>query len=293
MTTLPRLILGAALATAITACSDSDSGGDGGGTAVGPTPAVGPAPADFDLAFFGIHYHQDYYGNPRYYGVDWSVRNDSAVNPGTVAWSIRRRETGKVLRGTMPVGPNANVSDGHNVHVEIFEAAQGDPSWIEPGRHTLEVTIDPDNLTRENAANRGNNTHVLVIDVPGASRPAVSNDVRFFARDAHVHEAQPGNRFTFHFAVENSGLVPVTGATWRLRSDDTAVPAPFTLPTIPAGGTVETSSGITISRPGTYVVDMILDPDDAIGVDRDADAGNNIRRFTIIVPGDGAPLANG
>jgi len=70
----------------------------------------------------------------------------------------------------------------------------------------------------------------------------------------------------------------------HVRSSDTAVPAPFTLPTIPPGGTVKPSSGITLSRSGTVVVKLVLDPADAIGVDRDADAGNNIRRFTIIVP---------
>ena len=290
MAVIQRILVGVAAACLVTACNHGEGGGGGGPAA---PPVVGQAPADADLAFFGIHYHQDYYGNPRYYGVDWSVSNDSAWNPGTVAWSIRRVETGKVLRGTVPVGANAAIGDGHNVHVEIFAAAQGDPSWIEPGRHTLVVTIDPDNVSGESADNRVNNTHTLVVDVPSEPRPQVSNDLRFFAREAHVHEAQPGNRFTFHFTAENTGLVPIVGATWRLRSSDTAVPAPFALPPIPPGGTVESSSGITIARPGTYVVEMVLDPDDAIGSDRDADAGNNVRRFTIVVPNTGAPVGNG
>jgi hypothetical protein len=280
-----------AMATAAVLAGCSSGGGGSGGSGT-PAPSQGVPPETFDLAFHGLHYHQDYYGNPQYYGIDFSVRNDSDWNPGTVAWSIRRRETGQVLSGTVPVGARANVGDGHNFHIEVFEAAGGDPSWIEPGRHTLEVRLDPANATREDADNLANNVHVLVIDVPGAPRTAQANDLRYFGREAHVHEALPDGRLVFHFQAENTGALPIEGATWRLRSSDVALPDEvFVIPSIPAGGRVETSAGINIRTPGTYVIEMILDPDDAVGTAQDADPDNNLRRFTIIMPADGAPIA--
>lgn len=67
---------------------------------------------------------------------------------------------------------------------------------------------------------------------------------------------------------------------------------PMLIGEIPAGGREEASRVIAISTPGTYVIDLIFDPDDAIGADQDSDAGNNVRRCTIVVPSNGAPVAS-
>lgn len=294
MARIHTILLSTALATAIVGCGSS--GGDDGGGNGGPQQSAGPAPADFDLAFQGIHYHEDYYGSevqPQYYSINWSVRNDSDYSPGTVNWTIRRRENGKTLSGTLALGARPEVGDGHNFRYEMATLANGDQSWFEPGTHTLDLTLSH---PQEPADNRMNNTHTLIIDIPATSRPEQANDLRFYGREAHVHEAQTDGRLTFHFEAENTGSTPIAGATWRLSSSQVAIPASATavvIPTIPAGGRVETSTSITITTPGTYVVDMILDPDDAIGTAQDADAGNNVRRFTIVVPGDGAPVAAG
>jgi hypothetical protein len=307
MARIQNIVIGTALATVIAGCGSSGGGGGGGGGAGGddqtanPIQSPGPAPANFDLAFRGIHYHQDYYGStrfqPQYYSISYSVENNSDYRPGEVTWTIRRRENGKSVTGTIRVGARPAVGDGHNFAVEIGQAAAGDASWFEPGRHTLDMTLSH---PQEPQGNLGNNTHTLIIDIPEGPRPQQANDLRFFEREAHVHEAQSDGRLTFHFEVENSGSQAVTNVAWRLESISGGLvipPAPAdrprVIPSIAAGGRAEASRAITVSAPGTYVIDLIIDPDNAIGADRDSDAGNNVRRFTIVVPSNGAPSANG
>jgi hypothetical protein len=252
----------------LTGCGGGGSSGDersSGGSSVDNPAGV------LDPQFHGIHYHQDFFENPRNFAFDWSVRNDTDVPIRNLRWRIRRLDGPNPMQqsGTIAtVAAHEEVADGHNYHVEWQES--------ETGTFTYAVTLDPDNRIVE--TDESNNTYLFTITVPGTTRLSVPDDLKFYQRTAHFHGLLPGDRYVFHFELANTGSQPRNNVVWSLICPELGIDERTVVDRVDAGDHVETSHGVTITAEGEFEFHVIIDPDDHVA---EEDEGNNDHRFIV------------
>ncbi len=264
--------------TTFTICLAACGGGGGGGgsSGSGSSGAAGPV----DLALYAVHYHQDYFENPRYPAFYFSIRNDSDASARQVDWVVRRLDGASPIekRGTVASIPaHAAVGSGHDIHVEW-----ADPS-LAPGRYTYQVTIDPD-MEIASETDRSNNSYVFIVDIPATIRAAVADDIKFQSREPHFHTLlRTPDTFDFHFIADNTAATPAVGVTWRVRSSALHIDERRPLAAIPGNGSIEDSLSVVITQPGDHEIEVSLDP----GRATDTDSGNNARTFIVHVAPNG------
>lgn len=265
-----RLVIVSMSLLAISGCSDASGGGGGGGGRGGGDDGTGEPPAGSGISFYSVHYHQDLYQNPRNFSFEWSVRNATGGSLSNLDWEVRRLDGDRpAVSGTINSVPVGVIGNGHTYKTEWSETSTG--------RHTYQITLDPNNLIED--ADRSDNTVLFVVDVLETTRTTADSDLRFRGRTAHYHAALPNNSYTFHFEAENSSA-PMSGVLWRLRNDELGIDWTRDISTIPAGGSVESSNTVQITQAGEYEFEVLLDSANTIS---EGDEENNTRRFVVIV----------